>query len=31
MTSIRSLAFFNGAPCAVFGNRLDTVTVTAQG
>jgi hypothetical protein len=31
MTSIRSLAFFNGAPCAVTGDWPDTATVTAQG
>jgi hypothetical protein len=29
--SIRSLAFFNGSPCAVIGDLADTDTVTAQG
>ena len=31
MMSIRSLAFFNGSPCAVTGDLVGTDTVTAQG
>lgn len=31
MTSIRSLAFFNGDPCAVLRDWFGTVTVTAPG